>query len=93
MRVAFAVTWKVVPGEFEGLLALTPKIVQSLEQQRGFQGIKLYVNRSESTLVTISQWARPEDLEADREHHQQAVQLVASMATVAKTETYEVVHS
>ena len=93
MSVAFAVTWKVVPGELDGLLAMAPKIVQSLEQQRGFQGIKLYVNRSESTLVTISQWASPEDLEADREHHQQTVHLVASKATVEKAETYEVVHS
>jgi quinol monooxygenase YgiN len=93
MIVTFAVTWKVVPGELDEFLALTPKILRNLVQQRGFQGIKLYVNRSEHALVTISQWASPDDLEADREHHQQAVHLVASMATVKKAEIYEVVRS
>ena len=91
MSVAFAVTRKVVPSELDGLLGMVPNIVRSLEQKHGFQGFKLYVNRAESTLLTISQWASPEDLEADREYHQQMAQLLASKAAIEKEETYEVV--
>jgi quinol monooxygenase YgiN len=91
MSVAFAVIRKVVPSELDGLLGMVPDIVRSLEQKHGFQGFKLYVNRAESTLLTISQWASPEDLEADREYHQQMAQLLASKATIEKEETYEVV--
>ena len=91
MSVAFAVTRKVVPSELDGLLGMVPNIVRSLEQKHGFQGFKQYVNRAESTLLTISQWASPEDLEADREYHQQMAQLLASKATIEKEETYEVV--
>lgn len=92
MIVAFAVTRKVVPGELDGLLGMVPNLVRNLEQQRGFQGMKVYVNREESTLLTISQWASPEDLEADREYHQQTARLLASKTTIIKEETYEVVN-
>ena len=89
---AFAVTWQVVPGELEHLLAQAPQLLRSLQQQQGFQSLSVYVNREEGTMLTISQWASHEDLEADKPHHVQSVQALASVATVREAKTYELVN-
>ncbi len=89
--VAFAVTWQVVPGELERLLAQAPQLLRSLQQQHGFQSLSVYVNRVEGTLLTISHWASREDLEADRPQHAQSVKALASVATVRESKTYDLV--
>ena len=88
--VAFAVTWQVVPGELERLLAQAPQLLRSLQQQHGFQSLSVSVNREENTMLTISQWASREDLEADQAQHAQSVKALASVATVIESKTYEV---
>ena len=90
--VAFAVTWQVVPGELERLLALAPQLLRSLQQRQGFQSFSVYINREEDTLLTISHWASREDLEADQPHHTQSVKALASVATVKEAKTYELVN-
>ncbi len=89
---ARAVTWKVVPGELDRLLAMAANIMPSLQQQHGFQGVYAYVNRTEKTMLTISHWASIEDLEADEKHHAQSVKALASLATVIQEERCEVVY-
>lgn len=69
---AFAVTWQVVPGQLDRLLAQAPQLLRSLQQQHGFQSLAVYVNREEGTMLTISQWASRDDLEADKPHHAQS---------------------
>ena len=90
--VAFAVTWQVVPGELERLLAQAPQLLRSLQQQHGFQSLFVYVNREEETVLTISHWASREDLEADQPHHVQSVKALARVATVRESKTYELVN-
>lgn len=51
---AFAVTWQVVPGQLERLLAQAPQLLRSLQQQHGFQSLSVYVNREEDTVLTMS---------------------------------------
>jgi quinol monooxygenase YgiN len=92
MSVAFAVTMKVIPSELDRLLGMMPDFVRSMEQQHGFQGMKVYANRAESTLLSISHWASPEALEANKKYHQQTAPLLAAMGTILKEETYEVVN-
>jgi len=89
--VAFVVTWQVIPGEVERLVAQVPQLVRSLQQQHGFQSLSVYVNREEDTVLTMSQWASREDLEADKPQHAQSVQALASVATVRESKTYELV--
>lgn len=91
MIIAFAVTWQVVPGELERLVAQAPQLLRSLQQQHGFQSLSVYVNREEDTVLTISHWASREDLEADKPHHAQSVKALASVATVRESKTYELV--
>jgi quinol monooxygenase YgiN len=92
LMVAFAVTWQVVPGQLGRLLARAPQLLRSLQQQHGFQSLSVYVNREEGTLLTISQWASREDLEADQPHHEQSVKALASVATVNEAKAYEPVN-
>lgn len=89
--VAFAVTWQVVPGQLERLLAQAPQLLRSLQQQHGFQSLAVYANREDDTVLTISQWASREDLEADQPHHAQSVHALAALATVREAKTYELV--
>jgi quinol monooxygenase YgiN len=89
--VAFAVTWQVVPGEVERLLAQAPQLLRSLQHQHGFQSLSVYVNREENTVLTMSQWASREDLEADQLHHAQSAKALASVATVRESKMYEIV--
>ena len=89
--VAFAVTWQVVPGALERLLAQAPQLLRSLQQRPGFQSLAVYVNREEETVLTISHWASREDLKADQPHHAQSVKALASVATVSEAKTYELV--
>jgi quinol monooxygenase YgiN len=91
LMVAFVVTWQVVPGEVERLLAQPPQLLRSLQQQPGFQSLSVYVSREENTVLTIRQWASREDLEADQPHHAQGVKALASVATVKESKIYEVV--
>ena len=90
--VAFAVTWQVAPGALEHLLAQTPQLLLSLQQQHGFQSLSIYANRDEDTVLTISYWASREDLEADKPHHAQSAKALASLATVREAKTYELVN-
>lgn len=89
--IAFVETWVVAPSELDRVLSMAPRIVEGVQQQHGFQGFHAYVNRADNTLLTISQWATPEDLAADRAHHDQVVASIASLATVSQERTYEVV--
>ncbi len=89
---AFAVTWQVTPGELEHLLAMTPQIMHSIQQQHGFQSLSIYVNRAENTTLIISHWTSREDLEADKAHHAQVLQSLASVVTEIQSETYEVIN-
>ena len=89
--IAFAVTWQVVPGEVERLVAQAPQLLQSLQHQHGFQSLSVYVNWEENTMLTISQWTSREDLEADQLHHAQSAKALASVATVREANTYELV--
>ena len=89
--VAFVVTWQVVSGQLERLLAQAPQLLPSLQQQPGFESLSVYVNWEEDTLHTISHWASREDLEADNPHHAQSVKALAKVATVRESKTYELV--
>ena len=89
--VAFVVTWQVVPGQLELLLAQAPQLLRSLQHQHGFQSLSVYVNREENTLVTMSHWASRADLEADQPHHAQSAKALAPVATVREAKTYELV--
>ena len=89
---AFAVTWRVVVGGLDQLLAMAPALAQNLQQQHGFQFISLYVNRAENTLLIISHWASLEDLEADKEaNHAQTLKDLAAVVTEIQSEIYETV--
>jgi heme-degrading monooxygenase HmoA len=83
-------TWQVVPGALDRLLTMAPQIEHGLRQQQGFQSISVYANRAENTLLIISHWARREDLEADKVHHAQILQSLASVVTELQSEIYEV---
>lgn len=90
--VAFAVTRQVVPGELERLLALAPQLLRSLQYERDFQSLAVYVNREESTMLTIGRRASRDDLEADIPHHAQSAKALASVAMVRASNTYELVN-